>query len=55
MGSYRERLLVPVSYWLLAVPSIAFLGAEVHRRRHRPAADARDPLRDRGDLPHQLG
>src|ERR1700722_10082957 len=28
MGSYRERLLVPVSYWLLAVPSIAFLGAE---------------------------
>src|ERR1700722_3739983 len=27
MGSYRERLLVPVSYWLLAVPSIAFLGA----------------------------
>jgi hypothetical protein len=28
MGSYRERLLVPVSYWLLAVPTIAFLGAE---------------------------
>jgi hypothetical protein len=28
MGSYRERLFVPVSYWLLAVPSIAFLGAE---------------------------
>ncbi|MGD0699919.1 MAG: DUF3093 domain-containing protein [Trebonia sp.] len=28
MGSYRERLLVPVSYWLLAVPSIAFLGSE---------------------------
>jgi DUF3093 family protein len=28
MSSYRERLLVPVSYWLLAVPSIAFLGAE---------------------------
>jgi hypothetical protein len=28
MGSYHERLLVPVSYWLLAVPSIAFLGAE---------------------------
>jgi hypothetical protein len=28
MGSYRERLLVPVSYWLLAVPSVAFLGAE---------------------------
>jgi hypothetical protein len=28
MGTYRERLLVPVSYWLLAVPSIAFLGAE---------------------------
>jgi hypothetical protein len=28
MGTYHERLLVPVSYWLLAVPSIAFLGAE---------------------------
>jgi hypothetical protein len=28
MGSYHERLFVPVSYWLLAVPSIAVLGAE---------------------------
>jgi Protein of unknown function (DUF3093) len=28
MGLYRERLFVPVSYWLLAVPSVAFLGAE---------------------------
>ena len=29
-GSYRERLLVPVSWWLLAVPVIAVLGAEVY-------------------------
>lgn len=28
MGSYRERLLVPVSYWLLAVPVVVLLGAE---------------------------
>ena len=28
MGSYRERLLVPASYWALAVPSVAVLGAE---------------------------
>jgi Protein of unknown function (DUF3093) len=28
MGSYRERLLVPVSYWLLAVPVAVLLGAE---------------------------
>lgn len=28
-GSYRERLLVPVSWWLLAVPVVAVLGAEV--------------------------
>ena len=28
MGSYRERLLVPVSYWLLAVPVVVTLGAE---------------------------
>jgi len=30
MGSYRERLLVPVSYWLLAVPSCLVLGAEAY-------------------------
>lgn len=29
MGSYRERLRVPVSYWLLSVPAIALLGAEL--------------------------
>ena len=28
-ASYRERLLVPVSWWLLAVPVIAILGGEV--------------------------
>jgi hypothetical protein len=30
MGSYRERLLVPVSYWLLAVPVAVTLGAEAY-------------------------
>ncbi len=30
MGSYRERLLVPVSYWLLAVPVVVLLGAETY-------------------------
>src|SRR5262249_34226341 len=30
MGSYRERLRVPVSWWLLAVPVIAILGGEVY-------------------------
>ena len=30
MGSYRERLLVPVSYWLLAVPVVVTLGAEAY-------------------------
>ena len=30
MGSYRERLLVPVSYWLLAVPVVLSLGAEAY-------------------------
>jgi hypothetical protein len=30
MGSYRERLLVPVSYWLLAVPVALVLGAEAY-------------------------
>jgi DUF3093 family protein len=29
MGSYRERLRVPLSYWLLSVPVIALLGAEL--------------------------
>jgi len=28
--SYRERLLVPVSWWLLAVPVVAILGGEVY-------------------------
>ena len=30
MGSYRERLLVPVSYWLVAVPVVVTLGAEAY-------------------------
>ena len=30
MGSYRERLLVPVSYWLLTVPVVVLLGAETY-------------------------
>lgn len=29
-ASYRERLLVPVSWWLLAVPVVAVLGGEVY-------------------------
>jgi hypothetical protein len=29
MRSYSERLFVPVSWWLLAAPTIAVLGAEV--------------------------
>ena len=29
MGSYREQLRVPASYWLLSVPVIAILGAEL--------------------------
>lgn len=28
MGAYHERLLVPVAYWLLAVPVVTVLGAE---------------------------
>jgi hypothetical protein len=28
MGSYRERLLVPAAYWLLAVPVVLVLGSE---------------------------
>jgi hypothetical protein len=30
MGTYRERLLVPVGYWLLAVPVVTVLGAEAY-------------------------
>jgi hypothetical protein len=30
MGSYRERLLAPVSYWALAVPVSVTLGAEAY-------------------------
>lgn len=30
MASYRERLLVPASYWLLAVPVALTLGAEAY-------------------------
>jgi len=30
MGSYREHLRVPASWWLLAVPVIAVLGGEVY-------------------------
>jgi Protein of unknown function (DUF3093) len=30
MDSYRERLLVPVSYWLLAVPVVLTLGGEAY-------------------------
>jgi hypothetical protein len=30
MGSYREHLRVPVSWWLLAIPVIAVLGGEVY-------------------------
>jgi hypothetical protein len=30
MDSYRERLLAPVSYWLLAVPVALTLGAEAY-------------------------
>jgi DUF3093 family protein len=29
-GYYRERLLVPASYWLLAVPVVVLLGAEAY-------------------------
>lgn len=29
-GYYRERLLVPVTYWLLAVPVVVLLGAEAY-------------------------
>jgi Protein of unknown function (DUF3093) len=28
MGAYRERLLVPAAYWLLAVPVVVLLGSE---------------------------
>ena len=30
MGSYRERLMVPTSYWVLAVPVALLLGAEAY-------------------------
>ncbi len=30
MGSYRERLLAPASYWVLAVPVAVTLGAEAY-------------------------
>jgi Protein of unknown function (DUF3093) len=30
MGAYRERLLVPVSYWLTAFPVVVLLGAEAY-------------------------
>jgi hypothetical protein len=30
VDAYRERLLVPVSYWLLALPVVAVLGAEAY-------------------------
>ena len=30
MRSYREHLRVPLSWWLLAIPVIAILGAEVY-------------------------
>jgi Protein of unknown function (DUF3093) len=30
MRSYREHLRVPVSWWLLAIPCVAVLGAEVY-------------------------
>jgi hypothetical protein len=29
MRSYSERLRVPVSWWLLAIPTVAVLGAEI--------------------------
>jgi hypothetical protein len=30
MSTYRERLLVPVSYWLVAAPVVVLLGAEAY-------------------------
>jgi hypothetical protein len=30
MGTYRERLLVPVSYWIIAAPVVVLLGAEAY-------------------------
>lgn len=29
-GSYRERLLVPLGYWLIAIPVVVTLGAEAY-------------------------
>ena len=57
MGSYRERLLVPVSYWLLAVPVAVMLGAEAYFfvDGFIPPAGHRRCLRDRRDLPRAAG
>jgi hypothetical protein len=30
MSSYRERLFVPMSYWLLAIPVVVLLGGEAY-------------------------
>jgi len=30
MGTYRERLLAPVSYWIIAAPVVVLLGAEAY-------------------------
>jgi hypothetical protein len=30
MGAYRERLQVPLAYWLLSVPTVVFLGGEAY-------------------------
>jgi hypothetical protein len=30
MSEYRERLLVPLAYWLLSVPAVVVLGAEAY-------------------------
>lgn len=30
MGTYRERLLAPASYWLIAAPVVVLLGAEAY-------------------------
>jgi Protein of unknown function (DUF3093) len=30
MGTYRERLLAPVSYWVIAAPVVVLLGAEAY-------------------------
>jgi hypothetical protein len=30
MGTYRERLLAPASYWIIAAPVVVLLGAEAY-------------------------